>query len=263
MFNTKKNVLPKPEALQLLKYNKSVPTRIGVISLAGFSMAFFSLLLQLLNYGAVSTLGKKQLALVQLSSGESVVAQAVEPNERSNEVIKKFISDTFIKMFNWDGLIQTFNEKGEAITKPDTGVDVGRTEHSNGRVTTSSYEATFAISEKQNFRAAFLRKLAQMTPAGVFNGNTQVSLVPRFISSPRKIKDGKWSVDLIATLVTFTRVDNAGKGISFNKTITVEAISTPQQIPSGITALANKIYQSRKLGLEITEIVDLNLANRQ
>lgn len=263
MFNIKNGTKAKPEPLQLLQYNKSVPTRIGIISLAGFSMALFSLLLQILNYGAVSSLGKKQLALVQLSSGESVVAQAVEPNERSDEVIKKFISNTFIKMFNWDGLVQTFNEKGEPITKQDAGIDVGRTERSNGRVTTSSYEAAYAMSEKHDFRTAFLRKLAQMTPAGVFNGDTQVSLIPRFISSPRKIKDGQWSVDLVATLVTFNRVDNAGKGISFNKTITVEAISTPQNIPNDTTALAKKIYQVRQPGLEITQIVDLNLANRQ
>ncbi|MCC5625059.1 hypothetical protein [Nostoc sp. CHAB 5715] len=204
MFNIKNSNKPKAEPLQLLKFNKSVPTRIGIISLSGFSMALLSLLLQLLNYGAVSSLGKKQLALVQLSSGESVIAQAVEPNERSNEVIKKFINDTFIKMFNWDGLNKTFNEKGEPITKQDTGIDVGRTDHSNGRVTTSSYEAAFAISDNLDFRAAFLRKLAAMTPPGIFNGNTQVSLIPRFISEPRKIKDGQWSVDFIATLVTFT-----------------------------------------------------------
>ncbi len=263
MLNTKNSTKPKPEPLQLLKYNKSVPTRIGIISLAGFSMAFFSLLLQLLNYGAVSSLGKKQLALVQLSSGESVIAQAVEPSERSNEVIKKFISDTFIKMFNWDGLFKTFNEKGEPLTKQDTGVDVGRTEGSNGRVTTSAYEAAFAISEKQDFRTAFLRKLAVMTPPGVFNGDTQVSLIPRFISDPRRIKEGKWEIDLVATLVTFSREDNAGEGISFNKTITVEAISTPQEIPGGTTALAKRIYQSRRLGLEITQIVDLNIAKRK
>lgn len=261
MFHTKNSTKSKPEPLQLLKYNKSIPTRIGVISLAGFSMALFSLLLQLVNYGAVSTLGKKQLALVQLTSGESVIAQAVQPNERSNEVIKKFVNDTFIKMFNWDGLQKTFNEKGEAITKQDTGIDVGKTERSNGRVTTSSYEAAFALSDHLDFRAAFLRKLAAMTPPGIFNGNTQVSLIPRFISEPRKIKDGQWSVDFIATLVTFTKENNAGNGILFNKTITVEAVSTPQQIPPTTSQLAHQIYQARQSGLEITQIVDLNLAS--
>lgn len=258
MFNIKNSNKPKAEPLQLLKFNKSVPTRIGIISLTGFSMALFSLLLQLLNYGAVSSLGKKQLALVQLSSGESVLAQRVDASERSSEVINKFISDTFIKMFNWDGLNQTFNNKGEPITKQDTGINVGRTERSNGKVTTSSYEAAFALTEKQDFRAAFLRKLAAMTPPGIFNGNTQVSLIPRFISEPRKIKDGKWEVDFIATLVTFTRENNAGNGILFNKTITVESVSPPQQI-SHATDLAKKIYQARQSGLEITQIVDLNI----
>ncbi|MCC5618210.1 hypothetical protein LC605_24620 [Nostoc sp. CHAB 5836] len=263
MFKTKNSSQPKIEPLQLLKYNKSVPTRIGVISLAGFSMALLSLLLQLLNYGAVSSLGKKQLALVQLSSGESVIAQAVEPNERSKEVIKKFINDTFVKMFNWDGLQRTFNQKGEPITKQDTGIDVGRTDHSNGRVATSSYEAAFAISDHLDFRVAFLRQLAQMTPPGIFNGNAQVSLIPRFISEPRKIKSGKWSVDFIATLVTFTKENNAGSGISFNKTITVEAVSTPQEIPPNTSQLAHQIYQARQSGLEITQIVDLNLEARK
>ncbi|HEY9803329.1 MAG TPA: hypothetical protein V6D25_23495, partial [Leptolyngbyaceae cyanobacterium] len=89
-------------------------------------MAFVSILLQFLNYGAISILNKKQLALVQLTSGETITARAVDPKERSDEVIKKFVSDTFIKMFNWDGLVQDFNEKGEPITKQDTGIEVGR-----------------------------------------------------------------------------------------------------------------------------------------
>ncbi|MFN6568204.1 hypothetical protein [Dendronalium sp. ChiSLP03b] len=254
---------PKPEPLQLLKYNKSVPTRVGIISLAGFSMAIISLILQLLNYGAINVLGRKQLALVQLSSGDTILAASVEPQSRSNEVIKKFVSDTFIKMFNWDGLLQTSNEKGESITKQDTGVDVGRIERSNGRVATKAYEAAFAISENQNFRAAFLRKLAQMTPAEIFNGNAQVSLIPRFVSEPRQIKNGKWEIDFIGTLVTFTREDNAGNGISFNKTITVEAVSTPKVIPNGTSDMARKIYQARQSGLEITQIIDLNYASRK
>ncbi|MCC5632447.1 hypothetical protein LC613_33025 [Nostoc sphaeroides CHAB 2801] len=69
---------------------------------------------------------KKQFALVQLSSGETIAARAVDPKERSDEVIKKFVSDTFITTFNWDGLVKTFNEKGEPITKQDTGVEIGR-----------------------------------------------------------------------------------------------------------------------------------------
>ncbi|MHC5748805.1 MAG: hypothetical protein ACYTXT_44655, partial [Nostoc sp.] len=125
MLNQKSKTQPR-EPLQLLSYNKYVTTRVGIISLVGFSMAGFSLLLQFLNYGAISILNQKQLALVQLSSGETISARAVDPGQRSDEVIRKFISDTFIKMFNWDGIVQAFNEKGEPITKQDTGVEVGK-----------------------------------------------------------------------------------------------------------------------------------------
>ncbi|MBD2450502.1 hypothetical protein H6G76_25785 [Nostoc sp. FACHB-152] len=264
MLNTKdKNGSKQPrEPLQLLKYNKSVPTRVGIISLAGFSMATISLILQLLNYGAISVLGQKQLALVQLVNGDTIYAQAVEPQERSDEVIKKFVSDTFIRMFNWDGLIKAFNAKGEPITKADPGIEVGQlNSKSNSRVTTSAYDAAFALSEKQNFRAAFLRKLASITPFGIFTGEQQISLIPRFISQPRQVKNGRWEIDFIGTLVTFNRSNNAGAGIPFNKTVTVEAISTPQAINT--TELSQKIYAARRAGLEIIEIVDLDLRKRR
>lgn len=254
MLNTNPNK-SKQEALQILSYGKSVPTRVGIISLVGCSMAFISLLIQFLNYGAIRGLSKKQVpSLVQLSSGETIRAKSVESTERSPEVIKKFVSDTFMKMFNWDGLIQASNKKGEPVTKQDTGVEV-KNKNSSARVTTIAYEMAFALSENEDFRAAFLRKLSTMTPSGIFNGDAQVSLIPRFVSQPRKLKEGKWQVDLIATLVTFERTNNAGNGIPFNKTITVESITNPTSIEE-TTELAKKIYAVRQAGLEITQIVD-------
>lgn len=264
MLNLQKSSSTKKEPLQLLKYNKYVTTRVGIISLVGFSMAAFSLLLQFLNYGAISILNQKQLSLVQLSSGDTITARTVDPQQRSDEVIKKFVSDTFIKMFNWDGLVRTFDEKGEPITKQDIGVEVGRLDNkSNSRVTSKAYDAAFALSENGGFRAAFLKKLASITPTGVFNGDTQVSLIPRFISQPRQLRDGKWEIDFIGTLVTFERSDNSGKGITFNKTITLSSISNPEYIPVNTSELAKKIYAARRAGLEITEIVDLDLGKRK
>ncbi|BCL39904.1 hypothetical protein [Nostoc sp. MS1] len=264
MLNLKKASPGKKEPLQLLSYNKYVTTRVGIISLAGFSMALLSLILQFLNYGAISSLNRKQLALIQLSSGDTITARAVDPKERSDEVIKKFVSDTFIKMFNWDGLIQTFNEKGEPITKQDTGIEVGRIDNkSNSRVAEKAYNAAFALSENGGFRAAFLKKLASITPNGLFNGESQVSLIPRFISNPRQIREGKWEIDFIGTLVTFDRDDNSGRGIAFNKTIKVSSIDNPEYIPANTSELSKKIYLARKSGLEITEIVDLDLGKRK
>lgn len=253
MVNTKKR---KSEPLQLLQFNKSVPTRIGIISLVGFSCAVLSLLLQFLNYGAIRGLSKKQLALVQLDSGKTITAKSVDQNQRSPEVIKKFVGDTFTRMFSWDGLVKIDNHKGEVITKQDKGIDIDAASGKN-KVTTKAYEAAFAISENQNFRAAFLQKLAQLTPSKIFEGNMQASLIPRYIGEPRLIRNGVWQVDIVATIVTFTTSDNTGLGITFNKTVTVEAVNTPQEITAQITELSRKIYEARSAGLEITQINDL------
>ncbi|WP_193200315.1 hypothetical protein [Nostoc sp. MG11] len=244
----------------LLSYGSYTSTKVGLVAIAGCSIATISLLIQILNYGAIKRFSNQAPTLVQLASGETAFGKSVNSNERSNEVIKKFIAETFIKMFNWDGLVQTSNEQGEVATKADTGVEVQGLS-STTKVTTKAFEAAFALSEKANFRAAFLRKLAQMTPSEIFNANAQVSFVPRFISEPRQIGEGKWQVDVVATLITFTRADNAGKGIPFNKRITVEAI-TPLLPSSQPTDLASKVYTSRSSGLEITQIVDLDLSRK-
>lgn len=255
----------KKEPLRLLSYGQSVSTQAGIAAASALVIAFISLLLQILNYGATSKIASKQApSLVQLNNGEVIRVKAVEPLERSNETIKKFVSDTFIRLFNWDGLIQEFDEKSNPITKPDMGIEITNKDNRRiGRVTTKAFEAAFALSEKQDFRASFLRKLAQITPTGVFNSQTQVSLVPRYVSEPRKISKGKWEIDIIATLVTFKRANNAGKGITFNKTVTLEAISTPQNPPADTTQLAQKIYFIRKSGLEIVQIVDLDLTTKK
>lgn len=253
---------PQKEKLRLLSYGDSVSSKFGLLTVMAFSMAVISLLVQFFNYGAIRRLVSQQVpTLIQLSSGETIRAKAVAPDERSDEVIKKFVSDTFIRMFNWDGLVQTFNDRGEAETQQDNGIEI-KTGNQTKKISAKAYEASFAITEKEDFRGAFLRKLAEMTPDGVFNGNSQVSLIPRFISEPRKLRDGRWEVDLIATFVTFSRNNNAGEGIAFNKTITVEAITTPQKLPNNTTELAKKIYTARQAGLEITQIVDLDLSNR-
>lgn len=254
----------KKEPLKLFSYGSAVSTSAGIAAVSALAIAGLSLLIQFLNYGATSKLASKQApSLIQLNNGEVIRTKAVEPLERSSETIKKFTSDTFISIFNWDGLIQEFDEKGNPITKPDTGIEIENKEGKRiGRVTTKAFEAAFALSEKQDFRASFLRNLAQITPSGVFGNKVQVSLVPRYISTPRKIDKGKWEVDFIATLVTFKKSNNAGKGISFNKTITLESISTPQTPPSNTPRLAQKIYMVRKSGLEITQITDLDLTKR-
>ena len=253
----------KSQPARLLSYGQSTSTPVAMTITILVAANILSCLLQIINFGISSGTNRyvKGMTIVQLEDGSTSIAKLLGPNERTNETIKKFISDSMVKMFNWDGLIQA-NENGENITKPDKGMEVQTTKGVNKKIPTKAWSAAFALSENQEFRANFIKKLAEIIPEGVFYGQTQVSLVPRHLSEPRKISDGKWEVDLIATLVTFNKDKNEGKGITFNKTITVEAIDTPQS-PPGTTELAKKIYSARKSGLEIIEIIDYGLGKNQ
>lgn len=249
----------KSQPARLLSYGQSTSTPVAITITVIVAANLLSCLLQIINFGVSSGTNRyvKGMTIVQLEDGSTSIAKSVEPKERTHKTIKKFISDSMVKMFNWDGLIQA-NENGENITKPDKGIKVQTTKGADKKIPTKAWEAAFALSENQQFRAKFLQTLAEIVPEGIFNGNAQVSLIPRHISEPRKISDGKWEVDFIATLVTFDSQKNQGGGIPFNKTITVEAIDTPQSSP-GTTELAQKIYSARKSGLEIIEIIDYEL----
>ena len=245
----------------VLSYGSSIPTRIAIVAVMGCLMGGISLIIQFLNYGAIRRLARNEIpSLIQLSSGETIYAKAVEPAERSDETIKQFVSDSFVGMFNWDGLVQKNNEQGKLIVETDPGVEIKGVDNNPARkIPTRAYEAAFTLSEKVGFRAAFLRRLSQMVDPEVFSSNMRVALIPHYMSPPRKIKDGKWEIDFHSTLVTFRKLDNAGNGIALNKTVTVEAVTTPQKPPEDTTELALKIYKIRKSGLEIIQIVDLNL----
>ncbi|KAB8333852.1 hypothetical protein SD80_011370 [Scytonema tolypothrichoides VB-61278] len=252
----------KSQPTRLLSYGQSISTPIGMAITITAGGTILSVLLQLVNFVISSGTNRhvKGMTVVQLRDGSTSIAKFVGPNERDDETIKRFVSDTMMKMFGWDGLIQA-NENGENVTKPDKGVEIKTTKNNRKRIPTRAWSAAFALSENQDFRASFLKNLAEMVPSGVFNGESQFSLVTRYISKPRKIKDGKWEVDYIATLVAFDRERNSGKGIAFNKTMTVEAIDTPK-LPANPTELDEKIYSARQSGLEITQIIDYDLLKK-
>ena len=246
------------EPLRLLSYGQSVSTPIAVVAVSGLTISVVSLLLQILNYGATSRLAHKDPpSLVQLADGNVITVAPLGPRDRTPETIKKFTSDVLVTMFNWDGVL---NSSTTTTPVPDPGITI-KLERKPGKVTTSAWQAAFALSEENNFRSEFLKKLAELTPPGVFNGDVQVSLVIRYVGEPKKIGENQWKIDVVATLITFKKDDNAGSGIPFNKTIYLSAVSTPQTTPSDTPNLAKAIYEIRKVGLEITGITDLERPN--
>jgi hypothetical protein len=259
-FKSKKNT-PR-ESLRLLSSGQSVSNPIAIVTISSLILNALSFPLLIVNYGATSSLARKEPpSLVQLADGNTVNVKGVDSKERTSEVIKTFVSNTLVKMFNWNGLLESVDETGVITKKPDPGVQI-KLKKGVGKIPTRAWQAAFALSEKEDFRAKFIQKLAEITPSNSLSGRMQISLLPTHISEPVKIGEGRWKVNVIATLLTFdTKESNQGSGIAFNKTIIVQAV-TPLKVPVDSTEINNAIYLARSSGLEITEITDLDLGNK-
>lgn len=213
---------------------------------------FFVLVLQ---YGAYSNLASKPPpSLVQLGSGEAIAVAPLGSQERTPEVVLNFVVSTMTLMMNWSGQMPPTNFEEAAKPVLDPGVEM-RTigAGKKGKITTSSWQAGFAFSE--DFRKEFLQKIAELTPGGVFEGKTQVALVPINIRPPVKIEEGKWKVGMVANLMVFDKGSNLGEVIEFNKEIFVQAVEVPVFTKTGVAAV---IHKMRSSGLEIYAIRDLH-----
>jgi len=183
----------------------------------------------------------------------------MESFDRTPETIKHFVGQTMALMFNWSGTLPPASEPGQKnVPKPDPGVSIKTERIGSGgdKVTTASWEASFALSE--SFRPEFLQKLATLTPRSIFSGGTQVMLMVTHLSEPQQLQPGKWKIKMVANLLTFDQGDNTGKAIPFNKDVYVRSIDTPLlPLPKGVSSLHQTAYQIRQAGLEIYAIRDL------
>lgn len=198
-------------------------------------------------------------SLVQLTDGRAVRVATLRNLDRTPEAIKHFVGETMVLMFNWSGTLPpSASSSQKNVPLPDPGIPIKTAGIGSGsqKVTTASWEATFALSE--NFRPEFLQKLASLTPSSIFSGDTQVLLVVTHLSEPEQLEPGRWKVKMVANLLTFQKGDNAGRAIAFNKDIYLQAIDTPPlPLPEGVSSLHRTAYQTRQAGLEIYAIRDL------
>jgi hypothetical protein len=236
-----------------------------LFALATLGIQSLLLLLILVDSLRIGHLVQKPVpSLVQLVDGHAITTQPVDPNVRTPEVIHQFIKTSLGMMFNWSGKVQTApsNPSPTDASTPtntplpvlsDPGVPMG-----NGRVTTQSWQASFAL--KEDFRDSFLQEVAKLTPADVFSGNAQSVLNIESVSDPKLVKPGEWQVDVVANLILFDGNHPEGTPIPFNKTIFVDAIEPAQDpLPDTSTPLQKAVYQLREDGLQISLIRDLDL----
>jgi hypothetical protein len=211
------------------------------------------LVLTVLNTTRITLLARRPVpSLVQLVDGHSISTEAVDPNQRTPEVIQQFVKTSMGLMFTWNSQGQPA-DRTTASTPADQGVPIG-----HGRITTTSWQASFAL--KEDFRTAFLDQVAAITPPGVFNGSAQSVLNIETISTPRELQAGYWQVDMVAHLLIFDPTHPQGLAVPFNKSLFVQAVEpATDPLPEISTSLQKAVYRLRENGLEITEIRDLDL----
>jgi hypothetical protein len=227
---------------------------LGVLSLSSIALNLLVLVFIFFLASAYWKLNKKPPpTLVQLSSGEAVNVAPLGNQERTPPVILEFVRESLSMLMTWQGEFPPEEEGAKPL--PDPGVDI-RPSGVGGRmtVTTPAYQAAFALSE--DFRKEFLQELGKLTPAGVFQGKTEVVFVPIDIGQPILIEPGKWRVKVVANLLVLDRSDILGKPIPFNKEVFVRAVSPPEY-QANVTGIAKIVQQIRASGLEIYAIRDL------
>jgi hypothetical protein len=104
--------------------------------------------------------------------------------------------------------------------------------------------------------------LADMTPPEVFKGDVKTTLKFQHVTLPTPVGDvqnGKWKINVVATLIQYQRGRGDTVKVPFNKEIIVQAIDTPPLPKAG--KLANEIEALvsaiRQAGLEIVSMKDI------
>lgn len=260
-----KNIDSKNAKRKRLRFLNSASTRfstgdtLALFAVGTFGLHIVTFFVLILLYGSYSQLSKKAPpSLVQLETGKSIKVASIGSLERTPQVILHFVSDTMTLMMNWSGTLPSTTVEEAAKPKPDPGIDIRSSSNGNGKVTSSAWQASHALSE--DFRKEFLQILAEITPPAVFKGTTQVVLVPLSIQPPIKIAEGKWKVKMVANLSIFDQGNKLGEVIPFNKEIFVQAVEAPDMATTN-DGLAAAIYQMRASGLEIYAIRDLPQEN--
>ncbi|MDB9343156.1 hypothetical protein PN456_18505 [Nodularia spumigena CS-586/05] len=231
-----------------------------------FAIATLSLHLSVLFLFILQGLNIRQLSLrkppnfVQMIDGQPIAA--VDDLARDPEAIRQFISKTMTSMFNWSGTLPPQSIAEVAKPQPDPGIAVRTPQGGSQKVTTSSWVASFAISE--DFRKGFLSAIAQMTPPEVFSNNPNqiisAELVIQRIYPPEQIAPGKWRVGMVADLIQKKQNDDRKTVTPFNKDLLVRAVDYfPYPLPKNTTDIQKAIYSNRADKLEIYEIRNLCL----
>lgn len=230
--------------------------------LVGIGLNSVVLLLAVGNSIGLSAIARKPApSLVQLVGGKSIATEPVDPNQRTPDVVRQFVKSSLGMMFTWNAKVQVADPNAAAASSSavtDPGVQLNGADGSSGRVTTASWQSSFALAE--DFRNQFLLQIAKMTPPEIFSGNAQSVLSIESISDPKPVANGQWQVDMVSNLLIFDSQFPQGRAIPFNKSIFVKAVEPAlDPLPDSSTPIQKAVYTMRQSGLEVTEMQDIDV----
>ncbi|NMG09436.1 hypothetical protein [Brasilonema sp. UFV-L1] len=248
---------------KLLQERKSSINLLTIFTIFTFSLHFLAVIFLLLEGFRINDLiHKKPLTFVQLVDGKPV--SQPDTLEREPEVIRQFVAKTMAAMFNWSGTLPPARIEDATNPKPDQGIPVNTLQGVTKKVSTSSWVASFGLSE--DFRQGFLALVADMTPPDIFSKNKNQGLTAQLsiqrVYPPEKIAPGRWRVGMVANIVQVRRADNRKLLTPFNKDFLVRAVdSFGHPLSNSLTPSQQAVYSVRTQKLEIYEVSDLCLTD--
>ncbi len=231
-------------------------------ALATFGLHVFVLFLLIFQGLTIRKLSlEKSPTFVQLIDDKPV--NVTDDLAREPEVIRQFVSQTMTSIFKWSGTLPAQSVEQAARPLSDPGVSIRTPQGYTRKVATSSWIASFALSE--DFRKGFLSTIAEITPPEVFSNNSSQALSSQLIIKrvypPEKIAPGQWRIGMVADLIQQKRSEENKKVIiPFNKDLLVRAVDTyVYPLANTATDLQKAVYSVRSAKMEIYEIRNLCL----
>ncbi|MBF2016209.1 MAG: hypothetical protein IGS23_13575 [Rivularia sp. T60_A2020_040] len=212
--------------MQTLNTDKNQTNIVPLFAIATFGLHLLTLILLMFHGGMLQQVKRKSVPqiLVQLTDGRVITADAKGNLERDGETIRRFVGETMTLMFTW-------SQKQSSMV-------------------------VWNISSEL-LRNDFRREFAQRFNNFELESPEENVLVIQRISQPEVISEGRWKVEILANCLIFSRGDNLGKSIPFNKQILVEAIDEVNSLPSIPTPLNLAVYRLGEARIQIYNICDI------
>ena len=212
--------------MQTLNTEKNQTNIVPLFAIGTFGLHLFTLLLLTFHGGMLQQVKRKSVpqTLVQLEDGRVITADAKSSWEREHQTIRRFVGEAMTLMLTW-------SPKQSSTVVWDISSDLLRND--------------------------FKRKFASNFNNFELESPEQNVLVIQRISQPEVISDGKWKVELEANRLIFSRGDNLGKSVPFNKQILVETKDEVTPLPRFSTPLNLAVYRLGEAKMQIYNICNI------